>query len=846
MSSKIIILLNEDFNEILEIKDFWNVDKYMKRFNTVSKCSDKLKKLLYEETDCCLEIFNNYMIDIIKDYVDNKINYEELISCLEWKFSSKNTAKKAKYNEIFPEFIKLIIVNVDILNGERDEIIVHKSKSRNNKVPVDSDSEFDLDTENEYEENKEDEPEVIDLDLWDHDKLRKPFDLRHNQKHAINNTVNQDFKSGIHCQIMGAGKTFIMLNIIDQHFKKYNKNSVYIILTDRIEILKSWFMINLVDKIKKDYIKNSYLKTNNKVVSDTIFKTQEFWNWEKNFDESIFKTKEYLNHESIKIKHNPYYNAPDGEITYTFNYDRFQKWTDDEIIDMNKFDIKENIINKNPSIINTLNKKLDLPTIWVCNNSFLKAGDKYKKLNYNNIGLVLVDECHSVSGTQNYNMLEYIRNEGTSIIGFSATPLRPVKNAEKQLLNIYGLTPGEEINELNVISNYDMILALNDGVVLPFVHTIISPETDKKSLKINSPNKQELTLRKIIEDYFINNKDLPYKKGVAWVNSIGKIAKDNGVYYKEIKAICGDKIKLYVSYSGNAINPEVNELGEFEKQESNALLLCVNRVKEGSDIKNLDCGMFLDAVKSRSIVSSLQSIGRIMRPDEGKKKKFAQIIECIKVDERKSVESITVGKVLNYYKKILNISSLTGQDNYINKIQELFDETEIINEDGKKVVEIVINKEANIKCKINLNIKEVDWRVFKDALRKELANQLNIKEDDLLEREFTKLKHSVRKLKLGDKVKYKEYAKNNKMEESPEVKYKNWWKGWYEFLGIDASKYPRSKEEFIKICRKAKIKDLKGYYQFAEELNLPSMPEELYVNFTTLYNELDKNLGKRR
>jgi hypothetical protein len=322
MSSKIINLINEDFNEILEIKDLWNIDKYMKRFNTVSKCSDKLKKLLYEETDCCLEIFNNYVTDIIKDYVDNKINYEELISCLEWTFSSKNTARKAKYSEIFPEFINLIIDNVNILNEERDEIVVHKPKPPNNKVPVDTELDTESDNEEDIEEDIEEEEAVecegIDLDLWDHDKLRKPFDFRHNQKHAINNTVTQDFKSGIHCQIMGAGKTFIMLNIINKHFEKYKKNSVYIILTDRIEILKSWFMINLVDKIKKDYIKNSYLKTNNKVLSDTIFKTQEFWNWEKKFYKSIFKTKEYLNYESEKIKYNSYYNAHDGEITYTF------------------------------------------------------------------------------------------------------------------------------------------------------------------------------------------------------------------------------------------------------------------------------------------------------------------------------------------------------------------------------------------------------------------------------------------------------------------------------------------------------------------------------------------------
>ena len=242
-----------------------------------------------------------------------------------------------------------------------------------------------------------------------------------------------------------------------------------------------------------------------------------------------------------------------------------------------------------------------------------------------------------------------------------------------------------------------MIKALKDGIILPFVHTIITPLTYEKSLKINSLNKHELTLKKIIETYFINNVNLPYKKGVAWVNSIAKIAKNQGSYYKEIKSICDkNKIKLFVSYSGNKTYPEINELSQFENCTCDALLLYENRVKEGSDIKNLDCGIFLDVVKHRSIVSSLQSIGRTMCPDKAKKKKSAYIYESIKLDENKTIESLSVGTVLNYYRKILNISNITSDIEYISKIQELFDETRIVNHDGKKAIHIIIDEEKDM------------------------------------------------------------------------------------------------------------------------------------------------------
>ena len=52
-------------------------------------------------------------------------------------------------------------------------------------------------------------------------------------------------------------------------------------------------------------------------------------------------------------------------------------------------------------------------------------------------------------------MLKYFRENNIHVIGFSATPLRPVKNACKQLLDIYGIyNINNSANRLNIISNY--------------------------------------------------------------------------------------------------------------------------------------------------------------------------------------------------------------------------------------------------------------------------------------------------------------------------------------------------------------------------------------------------------
>lgn len=694
MQSVLITKIKDEFNDILEVKEKWNYDKFLQKYKPNFNYSEDFLKILYNDTDYCLEIFNKFIIEIISKYIDKKLSVQDLEEFAKCKLQFVNTNREKMYNKIFPKFIELLIANVDLMDSEKKDVIIvkphHKldmetelfdeepdnlsssklSTKKNSSqkiIIIEKDEEIypdvntNIDDSENIREDEEENEEIIEnakiineLELLRYDEKKEPFDFRDNQKDAINKTIEQNFQSGIHCQIMGAGKTFTMLNIAQQHYTKYQQNLIYIIMTDRIDILKSWFMTDLFDVIKMTYVKKYNLKIDNK----------------------IFKSNKYKEFETKIVKDNIYYKEKDGDNYLTFNYDRFQRWTDDEIIDMSIFSITENIINKDKKRIEILNGNLDYPILWICNNAFLKAGEKYKQLNLNNIGLVFVDECHSVSGKENYNMLEYLRNAGVKIQGFSATPLRPVKNAEDHLLKVYGTNPyDEKINKINIISNYDMIKALIDGIILPFVHTLITPITDEKSLKINSSNKHELTLKKIIETYFINNINLPYKKGVVWVNTIAKIAKNTGIYYKEIKSLCDENnIKLFVSYSGNTTYPEVNELTQFEKCFSRALLLCVNRVKEGSDIKNLDCGIFLDAVKKRSIVSSLQSIGRIMRPDEAKKKKFAHIIESVKLDENKTIENLTVSTVLNYYKKILNISNITSDIESISKIQKLFDE----------------------------------------------------------------------------------------------------------------------------------------------------------------------------
>lgn len=544
--------------------------------------------------------------------------------------------------------------------------------------------------------------------------------LRPNQKMAILNTINQGFKSGIHCQIMGSGKSIIFLNTIQTHHNIFENNKIYVIMTEKIDILKKLFFC--------------------------------------------------------------YNNDID---TYELNKELFKVWKTNNIINMDNFIIVENLLPKSKNF-----KPIQLhetkPTIYIVNNAFFR-NNNYKKINRENINLILVDECHSISGRNNYKMLQYLKYFNgilVPIIGFSATPLREVKNADKQLVDIYSYD-----DSLNIISNYTLIDGIKDGIILPFKHYIIeNKENDIKLEKEKEKeNNKKAFYKSIYDKYVMNNDELPYKKGISWSRKITDLREN----YKIFNEIINNDYKLFAHYS--TIDSET-QFNEFCNKNDNSLLFCVNCCKEGSDIKNVDYGLFLDNVKKRSLLVSLQTGGRIMRPDKDKLKQFATIIELV---ENEEIEVMTIKKLIDYYKTILNLSTdkllieeHSNNSKIINDFVELNNDT-IFNENTNEIQIKIGNK----TCVIKLDLKIIDWCKLKELLNETIKKELGEKKDD----EFNKI---ISKLKLIDNLKkdkdyWLEYDKlNHKILDLPNSnKFRDRYldrfndKTWYDLLELKFNYY---------------------------------------------------------
>ena len=61
---------------------------------------------------------------------------------------------------------------------------------------------------------------------------------------------------------------------------------------------------------------------------------------------------------------------------------------------------------------------------------------------------------------------------------------------------------------------------------------------------------------------------------------------------------------------------------DFYNVEEKAILFCAAKHREGSDIKNLDCCVFLDKVENRCPKVFLQCVGRVLRTDKLNIKKY--------------------------------------------------------------------------------------------------------------------------------------------------------------------------------------------------------------------------------
>jgi hypothetical protein len=733
--------LNIPILKLIKEKD----DKWLKKIFTVIK--KNLMEMLKEKKELKLRDIRNYLEDTFAD-----------------------TEKR----QLIDYIVDLICIDCDIF-------YLKKNKK------INKEEEIDDDDDNQENQDKKNDP-VINIPL---EEIIKFEGFRKNQTRAIDETKNQNYISGVHDQIMGAGKTFIILKLIWEHYKKYGGNQIYPIICYRQEILKDLF-----------FDKDNNVDENKKAL------------WEK--------------------------------------YD---------IIDLDKFRIIDKINNKDKEVKNSKTK----PNILLVNTDFLRAIDKannndeldYYVFDYDRIAYITLDECHGISANNLYDILKKIKYEHKKhIIGFSATVLRD--GAEKKLVDIFSsdLDKNEKNKRLNIISRYDFMDAIRDNIIVPPYYTIMEVNKTVKN-KIGNSNKE--IIENVLKELF---EKLPYKKIICWCRTIQQMKE----YYDFFKKIFKD-YKIYCSSSHDDILRDKYNINDKEFFDSNgmSIMICVNRFREGSDIKNLDMGVYLDRVKKRTILVAMQTSGRVLRVDKLGKKTHGFIIDCLINDNTDKIEILTARLILSYYNKILSladddIDNKKNLDNYkvlLNKISESeYDEKE--KELTVKLDNFENGKEMKIKLK--LTTKSFDWKYLKNILIEDVNKIYDISKEE----KFNQIIEKLKKIhQFNAECDFWETYKNLDKDkyDLPENLYEGYKeffdeKTWFELLDFDISGYYKTKSECINSIKQLnkdidiKINDkidLKIYNNFRKkDKKLPPHPEEYFKKsgFTTIEKEFNINTKK--
>src|SRR3989304_1452396 len=263
--------------------------------------------------------------------------------------------------------------------------------------------------------------------------------------------------------------------------------------------------------------------------------------------------------------------------------------------------------------------------------------------------------------------------------------------------------------------------------------------------------------------------ELPYKKIILWCRTTTTLK-----YWKDKFSL--DYTNFEFFKTDCYTDQDYRSLNKFYESKGLSMLFCCGRCRGGSDVQFVDCGIHLDDVKTRSTNVSLQSDGRIMRPDKEKNKKRAHIIESYVLDQDNTANLLTIQKVTKYYSEILNMNNKKDWNNNYEEILKLFNNTEINIEKNEFVINIDNNKEHNMIIKFTA--KSIDWNDIKNMLIDVIIKNAAVDPMDKLKKEYMFDREQNKSLNIMSSKTYLELMKEGGLRNNPKEYYGSIWINW--------------------------------------------------------------------
>jgi superfamily II DNA or RNA helicase len=496
-----------------------------------------------------------------------------------------------------------------------------------------------------------------------------------------------------------------------------------------------------------------------------------------------------------------------------------------------------------------LNVKSDVPQIFICNWDKLTSSSntKYKDVNWNKFGLIIIDESQWVGAPGIFDVMMHIKSiPNVNYIGFSATPIRCNPDNQDNTLQVFGFN-----QDFNILYEYTYYNALINKDICPIKYCpieisfndLVEPEIipdnqeEEQNLKPGQKVLSEKSFKKVWDE--INTKIIQkthFKKGIFWFRTRIDMMK----YYCLMNPIIQDftliptmscsakeskKLNTLINDSKLNITDFNKGIDNFLDFKTNAILLAVGRATEGFDDDRLEFGIRMFYSNQVDPLNESQRMGRFNRwyqnnPNGDKKLGYYASLEVS--DNTEIIRKSLIQRFKSW---------ITFAKTYTNN----FPNTDVNRQQRQKEIIELIQQYVDIST---LNTYSID-------IEKDIIASINNKEFDKY-----KIRNALRK-------------ENNKREEKDKIKTKSNYDIWaiendfpicdeleeagfndFKFLFDLDEKEFLSWNELKKLCKvyQNKYPELKTdeiYDKMAKKnKNVPIEPEEIYKKKFTNLNDL--------
>lgn len=388
--------------------------------------------------------------------------------------------------------------------------------------------------------------------------------------------------------------------------------------------------------------------------------------------------------------------------------------------------------------------------LLVTNIDSIMSNYLYTKLE--GFGLVILDECHSSGAECTSDMLRHFK-DNCSIIGFSATPIRPEDNKFKNTAEIFG-----DGNNINFISRLTMIDMVDRNIIVLPKFYWIEVSSNGDALECDE------TLHKVSE---VLNESTTHKV-IAWCKTIERADK----WYSKISRYF-DKYKVFISHTGK----DNRDLDTFLTRDSYAILVCVGRCKEGFDDPKVDVGINLDPVVKRGIVSFIQQTGRTVRK-YGNKQYGIMMDTFTLLDKETKIKQICNG-IIGYCIFLL-AADKECVNTYVDMLNNVY-----VDKDNNRVVLCTPNKNEINFVIDSFTLQHVDWKDMSVSIKDSINNEFFVNGIS-----YENARKLLAENGIMTKDAYHEFRKTHEiLPEDPELAFKGKFLGWIHFLSIPNTYY---------------------------------------------------------